>query len=640
MRETNFIQQNQEKWKDFEQSLQREQQDPDKLKEIFIQTTDDLSFARTFYPNRSVRVYLNALSQRIFSKIYRNKQSKRGRILSFFKTELPLLMWEARSELRLAFILFAVAILIGMISCHADNDFVRVILGEQYVEMTKSNIANGDPMAVYKDESAFGMFLGITANNIFVSFLAFLLGITYVGTIGLLIRNGVMLGAFQYFFVEYGLFQESFLTVWMHGALEISAIVLAGAAGLTMGRGIMFPGTLSRMKSFQISARRGIKIMLGIMPMFFAAGFIESYLTRHTEVPDVFRALFIFTCFVYVFGYFIWYPRYLVKQGALRNLPKEPIPHDSPRQINVTSIQENGSIFTDIFVFYRKNLKQLAFVSLAAAIIYCTFIFLTTNQYLGDIFYFPYTQLNAIGPLQTLFAIFSGSTLWEIGQFFYQSNLPILIPINIVCFSLLMLTVFQLLKKSAKQQMNIVDEKRTTFKSSLIDFLKIGFIVTAIYLIILTKEVNVGLTFLSIFAAFPLLLLSGFITIWEEKNVFSSIGKAFHLLSGQYGQLLKLFGILSITAVAFFLLFDTAFVVFIFEFIGLNFSLEQTAMDVLAIIILTFMVMFLIFLISMMMMAGFGLIYFSLVETKEAIHLKDSIQYIGSGKKIRGLERE
>lgn len=640
MRETNFIKQNQEKWKGFEQSMEREQQDPDKLKEIFIQTTDDLSFARTFYPNRSVRVYLNALSQRIFSKIYKNKQSKRGRITSFFTEELPLLMWEARAELRLAFILFAVSILIGVISCHADNDFVRVILGDQYVEMTKSNIANGDPMAVYKDDSAFGMFLGITANNIFVAFLAFLLGITYVGTIGLLIRNGVMLGAFQYFFVEYGLFQESFLTVWMHGALEISAIVLAGAAGLTMGKGLMFPGTLSRMKAFQISARRGIKIMLGIMPMFVAAGFIESYLTRHTEAPDVFRALFIFACFAFVFGYFVWYPHYLVQQGFLQKQPEERIPPDSQRQINVTSIQSNGGIFTDVFVFYRQHFKRLALISLALASLYCLVVFFTAEESLSDLFYFPYTNLNAIGPLQVLFGIFTGSTIWEVGQFFFNPDMLILVPINIVCFSLAMFATFQFLKNSAEKQVAAPDEASTHFKNYLFAFLKTVVVVSLLYVLILTKEISPMLAFLMVIFAFPPLLLWGFIANWEKNNVFANLGDTFSLLSGQYFKLIKLLGVLLITATAFFLLFDTAFVVLVFEFIGLNFSFNQVTMDALAMVVLTFMAMFMVFLISMMVMAGFGLVYFSLVETKEAPHLKDSIQYIGMGKRIRGLERE
>ena len=640
MRETNFIKQNQEKWQDFERTLAGSHKDPDKLKEIFIQTTDDLSFARTFYPNRSVRVYLNALSQRIFSNIYKNKQSKRGRLLHFFKEELPLLMWDARSELLLAFVVFGISVLIGIISCHADNDFVRVILGEQYVEMTKANIAKGDPMAVYKDEGAFGMFLGITANNIFVAFLAFLLGVTYIGTIGLLIRNGVMLGAFQYFFVEYGLFQESFLTVWMHGALEISAIVLAGAAGLTMGKGLMFPGTLSRIKAFQISARRGIKIMLGILPMFVVAGWIESYLTRHTEAPDIFRALFILSCFVYVFGYFVWYPRYLVKQGALHKVREDRLTPDTPRQINITSIQSNGQIFTDVFIFLRQNLQKLILIALMAAFIYCAGVFLLTDQPWGSLFYFPYTQLNAIGPLQTLIGIFMESTLGEIGQFFYKENLTILPVIIITCFSLVAFAVFQLLKNAAKAQVEEPETNQRTWVTYLFSFIKTVLVVGCLYVVILLKEINAGFAIIGIVLVFPSLLLWGFIVNWEKQNIFQNLSNAFYLLGGHFGKLLQLLLVLLMTAAAFFLLFDTAFIVFVFEFIGLNFSFEQTTMDALAMIILTFMAMFMLFFISMMVMAGFGLAYFSLVEIKSAPNLKANIQNIGGGKRIRGLERE
>ena len=640
MRETNFIKQNKEKWTKFEHTLSQSHKDPDKLKEIFVETTDDLSFARTFYPNRSVRVFLNSLAQRIFSDIYKNKKSKRGRIFSFFETELPLLMWEARKELRLAFILFCVSMLIGIISCHADSNFVRIILGDAYVEMTKANIAEGDPMAVYKDDSAFGMFLGITANNIFVSFLAFLLGVTYVGTIGLLIRNGVMLGAFQYFFVEFGLFQESFLTVWMHGALEISAIVLAGAAGLTMGKGLLFPGTLSRIKSFQISAGRGMKIMLGIMPLFVVAGFIESYLTRHTEAPDIFRALFIFSCFAFVLGYFVLYPRYLVKKGALNSIKEVRLAPDVKRQIGLTSIQDTGSLFTNIFIFYRQNLQKLAFASMAASLIYCFAVFFSADEAIGDIFYFPYTQLNAMGPFQMIFAVFSSSTLWEIGQFFFMEDFSLLIPINIVCFSLVMFVTFQILGNNAKEQVASPGEDKRKFGHYILDFLKIVFVVTVLYLVILTKEWSGGIAFLGILFGFPLLLLWGFVCSWERKNPFSSLGNTFYLTGGQFGKSLGLLCILLITAIAFFLLFDTAFVVMLFEFIGLNFSFDQITMDALAVVILTFTAMFMIFLITTMVLAGFGLLYFTLVEIKTAGHLKERILDIGGGKKIRGLERE
>ena len=69
MRETGFIKQNKEKWKEFEKTLNYKDKDPDKLNNLFIQITDDLSYSRTFYPNRSVRVYLNNLAQQIFHSI-------------------------------------------------------------------------------------------------------------------------------------------------------------------------------------------------------------------------------------------------------------------------------------------------------------------------------------------------------------------------------------------------------------------------------------------------------------------------------------------------------------------------------------------------------------------------------------------
>ena len=262
MRETSFIQQNEKKWKALEQTLEGEQQDPGKLYDLFIQVTDDLSHARTFYPNRSVRVYLNSLAQRLFFNIYKNKESKRSRFTAFWLDDLPRLMYDARKELLLSFLVFSVAVATGMLSSAAAPDFVQAMLGEDYVRMTQENIASGDPMAVYKERGEFNMFLGITLNNIMVSFYTFAMGLFYgIGTLGILLRNGIMLGAFQYFFIEHGLFRESFLAVWLHGAFELSSIVIAGAAGLTMGRGLAFPGTLSRLRSFQLAARRGVSMM-------------------------------------------------------------------------------------------------------------------------------------------------------------------------------------------------------------------------------------------------------------------------------------------------------------------------------------------------------------------------------------------
>ena len=191
----------------------------------------------------------------------------------------------------------------------ADPDFVRLIMGNSYVDMTLDNIANGEPMAVYNSSSEVPMFLGITLNNIMVSFNCFAMGIlTSFGTGYMLFSNGVMLGAFQTFFYQHGLLWDSMLAIWLHGTLEIWAIIVAGAAGLALGNGWLFPGTYSRLESFKRGAKRGLKIVVGTVPVFIVAGFIEGFLTRHTQLPDMLRLGLILTSLTFILFYYIYLP--------------------------------------------------------------------------------------------------------------------------------------------------------------------------------------------------------------------------------------------------------------------------------------------------------------------------------------------
>ena len=75
MRERDFIRQNRSKWEEFEKLFGNARSEPRRLTELYVQITEDLSYARTFYPNRSVRAYLNTLSQRVFQRIYRNRRN-------------------------------------------------------------------------------------------------------------------------------------------------------------------------------------------------------------------------------------------------------------------------------------------------------------------------------------------------------------------------------------------------------------------------------------------------------------------------------------------------------------------------------------------------------------------------------------
>jgi len=310
LREVVFIKKNADKWKKMEQLVhQKVKITPDENADLFIQLTNDLAFAKTYYPKSTTTEYLNQLAATVHHEIYQNKKESNKRFITFWKTELPLVIKSHHKQLLIAFLIFFISGAIGWISAKYDDSFVRLILGDAYVNMTLENIENNDPMAVYKKSKELDMFLGITINNIRVSFVAFILGLLFsFGTGFVMFFNGVMLGAFQYFFAAKGLFFESFLTIWIHGTLEISAIIIAGAAGITMGNSILFPKTYPRATSFIKGAKNGIKIVIGLVPIFITAGFLEGFVTRHTEMPVYLSLFIIFGSLSFIIWYFIIYP--------------------------------------------------------------------------------------------------------------------------------------------------------------------------------------------------------------------------------------------------------------------------------------------------------------------------------------------
>ena len=312
MREPAFLKRNKEKWQGFEKKLgSLDGISPDEQAEIYIELTDDLSFARTFYPKSNTVNYLNSLAARLHQSIYKNKKEDKNRFREFWQEEVPLLMYKHRDKLLSAFLIFVVSIFIGCLSTLNDETFVRLILSDAYVNNTIENIESGDPLAIYKS-GKIEMFLGITINNILVSFWAFVLGICFsIGTGYILFKNGVMVGSFITLFYKNDVLTTSLSGVFIHGALELSAIVIAGTAGFVMGNSLLFPGTYSRMHSFKKGTKDGLKIVISLVPIFVVAGFLESFVTRHYQSSWLLNLLIIIVSFAFIIYYFIIYPRLL-----------------------------------------------------------------------------------------------------------------------------------------------------------------------------------------------------------------------------------------------------------------------------------------------------------------------------------------
>ncbi len=323
MREAMFIKKNADKWNKYQQSPT---DNPDETAERFIGLIDDLSYAKTFYPRSKVTRWVNGIAAGIYQSIYKNKKEKYSRIFQFWKFELPLLFKRYHRIFLFTTILFVLFVGIGVFSSIQNPDFVRGVLGDGYVDMTEENIDKGDPFGVYKDGNPFSMFVRIAFNNISVAFKAFVGGFTLgILTIMIMWGNGLMLGTFQYMFFAKGLGIKSILVIWIHGTLEIWAIVIAATAGLILASGILFPGTYSRMVSFKRGAKDAAKVLISLVPVFIVAAFFESYVTHlmsqtydkanNTGLPVWASVAILSVSLAFIIWYFIILPIRLHNKG-------------------------------------------------------------------------------------------------------------------------------------------------------------------------------------------------------------------------------------------------------------------------------------------------------------------------------------
>jgi uncharacterized membrane protein SpoIIM required for sporulation len=317
MREALFIKRNAEKWTAYESEPTT---NPDEQAARFITLLDDLAYSKTFYPHSKVTRWINGIATGTYQKIYKNKKESFGRLFGFWTTELPATVYKHHRTLLFTTLFFTCCICMGAFSSARDDGFVKRILGEDYVAMTEENISKGDPFGVYRDDDKFSMFVRIAFNNIRVSFLAFISGLFFgLGTLYVLFYNGIMIGAFEQMFFAKGLGVQSLFVIWMHGIIEISAIVIAGSAGMIVGGGMLFPGTYSRFQSFKMAVKDAAKILLSLVPFFVIAAFLESYVTylvsntfsttEQVGLPAWLAGVLLLCSLVLIGGYFVWWPR-------------------------------------------------------------------------------------------------------------------------------------------------------------------------------------------------------------------------------------------------------------------------------------------------------------------------------------------
>jgi uncharacterized membrane protein SpoIIM required for sporulation len=167
----------------------------------------------------------------------------------------------------------------AMVRARPLTAYVFMPAGLEIVD-EEEEVSAGDVSERYRRMPGAPMASFITVNNIGVALATFALGITAgVGTVWSLSRNAMMLGAFAAHFQNHGYGYEVAAFLTPHGALEIFAILIAGAAGLRLGLSLAIPGRVTRKVSLRNGAKEAVLLVLGTIPMFVVAGAIESFVT-------------------------------------------------------------------------------------------------------------------------------------------------------------------------------------------------------------------------------------------------------------------------------------------------------------------------------------------------------------------------
>lgn len=243
---------------------------------LYRQTASDLATVREDITSRPLASYLNQLLARAHNLIYMGRRPRWNRIAHFYLDTYPRIFRETFSLVVLAALIFVAGGIAGAVVTLRDAGFAHQILGPQMIETIEKREMWTHSILSVKPAAA----SGIMTNNLAVGFVMFAAGITAgVGTIWMLITNGLLMGVLAVTTARAGMAMQLWEFVAPHGVLELPAIFIAAAAGMEIARGLLFPGLLSRKDSLKRAGNRGAQLLLGTIPLLVVAGVIEAFIS-------------------------------------------------------------------------------------------------------------------------------------------------------------------------------------------------------------------------------------------------------------------------------------------------------------------------------------------------------------------------
>jgi uncharacterized membrane protein SpoIIM required for sporulation len=241
---------------------------------LYRQVASDLSVLRRDGTAQTYATHVNQLLARAHHIIYAGRKTSALHLFRYLRDEYPEIFRRNLAYVGISVGLTLACAALGAIITSTHIEFMRHFLGPQMIatmerhEMWTHSVVSVAPTATS----------AIMTNNLSVSFVTFAGGITFgLLTLFSLYNNGMMLGIIGEACHHYGMSVALWSFVAPHGSLELPAIIFAGAAGLRLAHGMVFPGALRWKDAVAQSGMEAARLVSGTIPMLVVAGCLEGF---------------------------------------------------------------------------------------------------------------------------------------------------------------------------------------------------------------------------------------------------------------------------------------------------------------------------------------------------------------------------
>lgn len=325
MKQSLFESRHQQEWQTFAEQLKQLEQGKAKAADVadfphqYRRLCQHLALAQERGYSSYLIDPLQQLALRGHSQLYRHRSQLAANVLAFLLADFPRLVREQWRFVLIAGLLFFGSLLGIALLVYLFPDLIYSIVSPQQVaEMQNmydpeaSRLGRAAERAASEDWMMFGYYV---MHNIGIAFQTFAAGLLFgLGSVFFLIFNGMVIGAVSGHLTEIGYGQTFWSFVVGHGAFELSAITLAGAAGLQLGWSLIAPGRLARSEALRLAARKSVRMLCGVMVFLLIAAFIEAYWSSTTSIEPWIK---------YLVGTTLWLlvAAYLILAGRTRHAP-------------------------------------------------------------------------------------------------------------------------------------------------------------------------------------------------------------------------------------------------------------------------------------------------------------------------------